>query len=93
MLIHAQMHLRLVLPAYVTYFHGGPAASRQQAAGARRPVACTARGGRRGPTVATPVLGGLPHAYQRAAYDGQTLLLRTDGLTSQPSRGYDGWAG
>jgi len=83
LLILGEAHLRRVLRAYVTYFtssrpHQG--IEQQVPAG----VAPTRRvAGTNGSIVATPVLGGLHHAYQRVASSGQALPFGADGLTGQ----------
>jgi len=67
LLILGEAHLRRALRAYVTYFNG---ARPHQGIAQQVPegvVQAPGVAGSSGPIVATPVLGGLHHAYQRVA--------------------------
>lgn len=69
-----ETHLRRVLHADVTYGHGSRPHQGYQQAPTGLPPAWNVWGGS-GPRVATPVAGGLQHAYQRMAKADQTLPL------------------
>jgi len=63
LLILGEAHLRRALQAYVAYFNG----ARPHQGIAQQVPASVAVAGSSGSIVATPVLGGLHHAYQRVA--------------------------
>ena len=64
LLILGERHLRRVVQEYVRYFNQ---LRPHQGLGQQRPAPTGPAGATRGPVQAVPVLGGLHHAYERAA--------------------------